>query len=91
MPSALMAFIAQCSTEIVQKVKENSIYSPVIIDQYFFFLWLYVYNVPQLTGNSSLPLQMPVTCLCCMTCLIFNNAGNAVHPALILQLNKALF
>jgi len=43
-----------------------------------------------LTGNSSLPLQMPVTCLCCMTCLMFNNAGNAVHPALILQLNRIM-
>lgn len=44
--------------------------------------------IVQLTGNSSLPFQIPVTCLCCMTCLIFNSAGSAVHPAFILQLNK---
>lgn len=50
-----------------------------------------VRNYRLLTGSSSFPFQTPVTCLCCITCLIFKSVGNAVHPALMLQQNTTNF
>lgn len=50
---------------------------------------IFKYNLPEHaqlqapTGNSSFPFQIPVTCLCIITCFILSSAGIAVHPALI--------
>lgn len=38
-------------------------------------------RVSELTGSSSFPFQIPATCLCIMTCLMFSKAGMAVQPA----------
>lgn len=44
----------------------------------------------KLTGSSSLVFHTPVTCLCCITCFIFNNAGKAMQPAFVLE-SKILY
>ena len=36
-----------------------------------------------LTGSSSLDVHTPVTCRCCMTCLIWRSDGRATQPAVI--------
>uniref|UniRef100_A0A336LW86 CSON005261 protein n=1 Tax=Culicoides sonorensis TaxID=179676 RepID=A0A336LW86_CULSO len=40
-----------------------------------------------ITGNSSRPLQILVTCLDCITCLRLNSAGRAAAPALTITDN----